>query len=116
MDEILKTSLLFDFYSGLLTEKQCKVYEMYFHDDLTLQEIAEVLGISKQAVSDLIRRTQANLLSLEKNLGLVEKYGFLKQKINELFFQIEEFGICETSNTKKTANIQKLKNEILELL
>jgi len=69
----LKWSLYLDVYGGMLTERQWKVFDLYYNDDCSLAEIAEQLGISRQGVLDGIRRTQEKLLGLETKLGLVMK-------------------------------------------
>ena len=59
MERTLRMSLLFDFYGPLLTDRQQEVYQLYFHDDLSLGEIGEQLGVSRQAVYDILRRSAA---------------------------------------------------------
>lgn len=66
----LDTSLLMDYYGCLLTKKQVNVMEMYFDEDLSLGEIADINGISRQAIHDLIKRTTNQLIKYEEKLGL----------------------------------------------
>ena len=68
----LKISLLYDFYGSVLSETQKKVIEMYYNEDLSLAEIAEHAGISRQGVRDSIIRAEEHLLLLEEKLGLYE--------------------------------------------
>ena len=75
--EIEKTNrmnALFEFYSTLLTEKQMNYIELYYGDDLSLGEIAEEYGVSRQAVYDNIKRTEKLLESYEKKLHLYSNY------------------------------------------
>ena len=108
--EIEKTnrmSALFEFYSTLLTEKQMNYIELYYGDDLSLGEIAEEYGVSRQAVYDNIKRTDKLLETYEKKLHLYSNYivreeiieaiksemkqnDFDNQKINELLENIQE--------------------------
>jgi len=74
MDERLQLTLLYDFYGGLLTEKQREIYEMYYLNDLSLSEIGDDSGVSRQAVCDLLRRTKKLLLGYEDRLGLVARH------------------------------------------
>ena len=59
-------SLLFDFYGDLLTEKQRDCFELYCNQDLTLAEIAELMGVSRQGVHDAVSRAEAQLLRMEE--------------------------------------------------
>lgn len=69
----LEISVLCDIYSALLPEKQRLALEYYYDEDLSLAEIAELVGISRQGVRDQIKHAEAELLSLEENLHLYEK-------------------------------------------
>jgi hypothetical protein len=74
MKDIQHKNLLFDFYGGLLTDKQCDCFSMHYMDDFSLVEIGEQFGITPQAVADLLKRTNALLDKYEHKLGLVEKH------------------------------------------
>ncbi len=84
---------LYDFYSELLTQKQRKFFELYYHENLSQNEIAELLNISHQAVADLISRTENKLLEYEKKLCLYKKYIDQKEKINEICEIIEQLSL-----------------------
>ncbi|MDO4977300.1 MAG: DNA-binding protein, partial [Eubacteriales bacterium] len=58
MDSIVEKSLLFDFYGELLTDHQKKVYNEYIQNDLSVTEMAGLLGISRQGAHDMIRRCE----------------------------------------------------------
>ena len=66
MDKTVYISLLFDFYGELLTEKQKEYVDLYFNDNLSLSEIAENDGISRQGVRDILVRAEATLTETEK--------------------------------------------------
>lgn len=74
MEKTLRMSLLFDFYGPLLTKRQQEVFQMYFHEDLSLGEIGEQLQVSRQAVYDLLKRAGATVEEYEKKLGLLLKH------------------------------------------
>ena len=74
MDDIGRKALLFDFYGPLLTEKQREVYECAVDEDMSLGEIAESMGVSRQAVHDMMRRTGKILEEYESKLGLADKF------------------------------------------
>ncbi len=69
----LSLSLLYDLYSPLLTEKKREAFEAYFLSDLSLSEISEETGTSRQAVRDLIHRTKLELMDYEEKIGLMKK-------------------------------------------
>ena len=75
---------LYDLYSPLLTERQRDVYEMRYFSDLSLVEIAEALGITRQAVHILVNRTAEKLEALEKDLGFAARLERLENRIQEL--------------------------------
>ena len=70
-EKSVRTSLLLDFYGGLLTYKLRRTCESYFYEDLSLAEIAESESISRQGVHDTIRRAEKQLDEFENKLGLV---------------------------------------------
>jgi len=66
-------AVLLDFYGPLLTEKQGEMLRLRVEEDLSLSEIAEEFGVSRQAVHDALRKAEKALLELEEKLRLVEK-------------------------------------------
>lgn len=74
MDKIVENGMLYDFYGAMLTSHQQKVYEDAVYNDMSLTEIAQEEGISRQAVSDLLRRTTAQMRQYEERLGLIERF------------------------------------------
>ena len=79
MEKIVRQGLLYDFYGELLTAHQRKIYEDLVFNDLSLSEIAEEQGISRQGVHDLIRRCDRILMGYEEKLHLVEKFDSTKR-------------------------------------
>ena len=91
MDDILQKSLLYDFYGELLTTHQRKIYEEFNFDDLSLGEISEIEGISRQAVHDSIRKTDRALTEYEEKLHLVSRFEAIRSRAE----QILELASCE---------------------
>ena len=90
MEDFAKTSMLFDIYGGLLTDKKKRVMEMYHEDDMSLSEIAEELEVSRAAVHDSLRTAERLLCSYEDKLGILADY-LLKEKLaDELRTHISE--------------------------
>ena len=71
--DALEMALLFDYYGGLLTPKQRECFDMRYNQDLSLGEIGQLLGVSRQAVCDNLTRTEAQLRKMESNIGCVSR-------------------------------------------
>lgn len=84
MEKIFEQALLYDFYGELLTEHQKSVYEDAVYHDMSLAEIAEEHGISRQGVHDLLRRCDRILQDYEAKLHLVERFAGAKSRIREI--------------------------------
>ena len=91
IDNVIKDSLLYDFYGALLTDKQREVMELYHEENLTLSEIAEEQGITRQAVHNTLKFAEEALSDYEEKLGLVEE--FLLHK--DIFKKIKESKTLE---------------------
>lgn len=77
----MTVAMLYDFYGDMLTEKQAQAIELYYNEDLSLAEIAEPLGISRQGVRDNIKRGEKQLRELEEKLGLVKRFMQIGEKL-----------------------------------
>ena len=84
LERRIHLNALYDLYSPLLTERQKNVYEMRYFFDLSLAEVAESLGITRQAVHILVNRTAERLMALEEALGFAARIKDLEKKIKEL--------------------------------
>lgn len=77
-------ALLFDTYGSMLTDKQRSCFDMRYNQDLSLGEIAEELGVSRQAVNDNLTRTEALLRRMEENIGSVKRDMLTRSAIQEI--------------------------------
>ncbi|MGG7176014.1 putative DNA-binding protein [Clostridium paraputrificum] len=84
MEDRVEISLLMDCYGPLLTEKQSNIMELYYNEDLSLAEIAELNNTSRQAIHDLIKRCYKLLLTYESKLHLLQKSINREKKIINL--------------------------------
>lgn len=77
-------SMLLDYYGELLTEKQREMFDLYYNEDLSLTEIAEHVGISRQGVRDAIMRGETILRDTEDKLGFYRRYSGYETKLQEI--------------------------------
>lgn len=114
MEQILEQTLLYDFYGELLTEHQKKIYEQFVLEDLSLREIADSEGISRQGVHDLVKRCTKTLEGYEKKLRLVEKFLYVRERVGRIDSLASE--LSKEGSSPKLEAIRKNAGEILEEL
>ena len=103
MAKELKFVMLLDCYGDLLTEHQRSVMEQYYCEDLSLAEIGQPLGITRQAVRSLIKRTEDILLNYEENLRFAERLGRLRNCFDSIAAAAETI---ESEDIKKEILMQ----------
>src|SRR5699024_10337116 len=118
-EKIVEMGILFDFYGKLLSENQYTVVELYYIHDLSLSEIGEELGITRQGVYDSLKRSENNLYDFENKLGLVEKFKHVSNEVNNILKYVkvivkdaEDLNNQEIVNNAKA--IKKLAEKIIE--
>lgn len=114
MESIVKQNLLYDFYGELLTEHQRTVYEDVIFNDMSLAEIAEEQGISRQGVHDLIKRCDKILSGYEEKLHLISKF----QKTKEMVAEIQSLtrAFQENHDGELIQQIEQISGDIIDLL
>lgn len=115
MDKTLHMTMLFDFFGELLTEKQREYFDLYYNENLSLSEIAENEGISRQGVRDIIIRAEAILLETEKKTGIVKRYIEMQNDIAAIEGYLQEINLLNQSRFKN-GRLQELSNNIYERL
>ena len=83
-NQAYRMALLYDFYGDMLTAKQRDMMELYYENDLSLSEIAENEGITRQGVRDSIKRAESQLLEMEERLGLVKRFRTVRAQLSEI--------------------------------
>lgn len=73
-NQAFRMTMLYDFYGDVLTKRQQEFYDLYYNEDLSLAEIAENYGITRQGVRDVIVRAEATLTDLEDKTGLIKRF------------------------------------------
>ena len=116
MNKFLEQALLFDFYGELLTDHQKEIYEQFALEDLSLSEIAEMKGISRQGVHDLVKRCQKTLEGYEMKLHLVEKYLSVKDKVSKIDYTLAEWEREKNDTEEMVKRIRKIADAIIEEL
>ncbi len=96
MEDRRRQSLLLDFYGELLTDKQRGCYDLHVNEDLSLSEIAEQLGISRQGVWDNIRRAEKTLTEIEDKTGLMARFEETRRALGGAAARLEKLaGLTE---------------------
>lgn len=109
MEKNVEVSLLFSFYRNLLTDRQADTVDLYYNEDLSLAEIGDELGISRQGVRDNLKRAEATLYDVEKKLGLAQRFLLIKAQLEEI-----DNVVRELEKLEETQNIKLKLNEILD--
>ncbi|MDR2088356.1 MAG: YlxM family DNA-binding protein [Clostridiales Family XIII bacterium] len=82
LEDAAEMNLLYDFYGGLLKEKQKDIFRMYYAEDLSLSEIAADISMSRQGVHDALKKSAAALVAYERALGLVAKHALAERTVS----------------------------------
>jgi len=101
VDKNVYISLLCDFYGELLTEKQRQYIDLYYNDNLSLGEIGENEGISRQGVRDILVRAENTLVETEEKTGLVARHTALLRQIAEAEALTEELRLLAAGSPRQ---------------
>ena len=115
MEKNVKISLLFDFYKNLLTERQAESIDLYYNEDLSLAEIGNNMGITRQGVRDNIKRAEGVLLDAEEKLGLASRFLSIRgdlERIDEIIREIE----ASPENRSLSDSMKHKINDILMII
>ena len=112
MEKFVEQTLLYDFYGELLNEHQKSIYRGAVFNDLSLSEIADEYGISRQGVHDLIKRVNNTLNGYEEKLHLVSKFIDTKKKVHRIVELSEEF--IKDGNVENIRSIQNIAEDIID--
>ena len=111
--DAFEMALLFDTYGGMLTDKQRECFDMRYNQDLSLGEIAEMMGVSRQAVNDNLKKTEALLRRMEENIGCVKRDNEIRRALREI---LEAATVLDASSDPAvSAQVQRIKAAVLTL-
>ncbi len=82
IEDVYEIVVLLDFYGQLLTKRQYDILDLHYNNDLSLGEIGEMLGISRQGVHDSIRKAKITLAGFEERLGLITRFREQEKNVN----------------------------------
>ncbi|MBR2472699.1 MAG: YlxM family DNA-binding protein [Clostridia bacterium] len=108
-------SMLFDFYGELLTDKQKELFDLYYNEDMSLTEISEIVGITRQGVRDAVMRAEMSLRDIEDRVGLVKRYSRLSDKVAQIG-DCAHYIAMVNSGSKKDFQIAEQTNKILKIV
>lgn len=114
MEEFVEQTLLYDFYGELLTEHQKQIYEDYIMNDLSVSEIADAQGISRQGVHDLVKRCRNILEGYEEKLHLVQRFLSTKEKIGEINRLLTDSCRMEKIHKEEMAEGSRQMSELID--
>ena len=114
METKIELTYLFDFYGELLNEHQRQIFEDFVLNDLSLSEIEAEEGISRQGVSDMVKRCTKKLMDYENKLHLVEKFLSVKENVAQIHVLAKQFK--ESQEEDILQDIETISNRILEEL
>ncbi len=83
-NQTYRMTMLYDFYGELLTERQKEFFDLYYNEDLSLSEIAENEGISRQGVRDVIVRAEAAMQEIEDKTGLIRRFEQFRSHVDAI--------------------------------
>ena len=112
-DETVLRTMLFDFYGELLTEKQREYFDLHYNADLSLAEIAESTGISRQGVWDIIRRAEATLRETERKTGLVQRYGAQRRTLEDVAEKLRKLEAQTEGDTREL--VREIAGQVADL-
>ncbi len=112
MENLLELSVLFDYYGKMLTSRQFDVCDMYLNQNLSLGEISENLGITRQGVRDSLVKAEKILINLESNLGIMKK----NESLSEIVMKIQNFVNDSNMGSEFKNRISELTNQINNLI
>ena len=105
LEQRLYLAELFDIYGPLLTDKQQKCLSMHLFEDFSMSEIGEDLAVSRQAVYDILHRSEQTMAAYEKKLGLAQRLREQRQELTEIYDDISQLSSDKKMDEKKANNI-----------
>ena len=109
-----RMALLYDFYGDVLTPRQKEFYDLYYNEDLSLAEIAENNGITRQGVRDVIVRAEAILTDLEDKTGLIKRFHAMQKQLQEVETAAHDGLLDAVHDTGKVVALKLMAGDALD--
>ncbi len=100
-DKTLQMTMLFDFFGDLLTDKQREYFDLYYNEDLSLSEIADNVGITRQGVHDTIIKAEAALSEYERKTGIVARFSQRNADIENAEAIARRLAVCPADERRQ---------------
>jgi predicted DNA-binding protein YlxM (UPF0122 family) len=112
LEDMMRMSLLYDFYGALLSGKQRDIFRLYHGDNLSLSEISAELGITRQGVHDTLKKAEAALGGFEEKLGLIKKF---RRQNEQMDLMRTEMEAIHKANAEIGARLEAISGVIGDL-
>ncbi len=117
-NQTYRMTMLFDFYGELLTERQKEFFDLYYNEDLSLAEIAENAGISRQGVRDVIVRAEAAMQEIEDKTGIIKRFEAQRPHVDAIeaaAAEVETINYRQYEDPRLTELVQQIKDQLTAL-
>lgn len=101
--DALERTLLFDYYGEMLTEKQRTFFDLHYQQDLSLSEIAQEAGVSRQGIHDAVLRAEQTLRDMEDKIGAVARDRRCREAADQIVAAATQLVACEDANVRSLA-------------
>lgn len=106
--------LLFDYYGDLLTDKQKDIFDYYYNEDLSLAEIAELLGITRQGVRDSLVRSESIMREFEEKCSFISRFGDISTTLGRIS-ELADKIVAENLKGQISLEVDRMAGEIYTL-
>jgi len=107
-NQAFRMALLYDFYGDLLTDRQREFYDLYYNEDLSLAEIAENYGITRQGVRDVIVRAEGIMTEMEDKTGIIKRFRVMQGKLDQISGYVSDIRTLNEDRRYLDAGIDAL--------
>ena len=111
-NQTYRMTMLYDFYGEVLTDRQKEFFDLYYNEDLSLSEIAENYGISRQGVRDVIVRAEAAMTELEEKTGIIRRFRKMQTQVHDICQAADEILKINASSPVPDSRLSELAQTI----